>query len=33
MDTNYSNTLSEDEFVNGCLSDPFLSKLLNPMSN
>jgi hypothetical protein len=30
MDRNYTNTLDEHEFVDGCLSDPFLLKLLNP---
>ena len=30
MDTDYTNTLSESEFVDGCLSDPILMKFLNP---
>lgn len=30
MDTNYTNTIDSHEFVEGCLSDPFLMKLLNP---
>ena len=30
MDTNYSNTLDEKEFVDGCLNDPILLKFLNP---
>lgn len=29
MDTNYTNTLDEREFVEGCLGDPFLMKLLS----
>lgn len=29
MDTDFTNTLSEDEFVNGCLGDPILKKTLN----
>ncbi len=32
MDTDYTNTLSEEEFVKGCLEDPFLNRLLNPFS-
>ena len=28
MDTNYSNSLDEKEFVNGCLNDPVLMKFL-----
>ncbi len=30
MDKNYSNTLDEQEFVEGCLGDPVLLQLLNP---
>ena len=30
MDRDYSNTLSESEFIEGCLSDPVLMRLLNP---
>ena len=30
MDTDYTNTLNEIEFVEGCLSDPVLMKFLNP---
>mgnify|MGYP002784902986 CR=1 FL=1 len=30
MDKNYSNTIDENEFVEGCLGDPILLKLLNP---
>lgn len=30
MDTNYSNTLDEKEFIEGCLTDPVLMKFLNP---
>lgn len=28
MDTNYSNSLDRNEFVEGCLSDPVLLKFL-----
>ncbi len=31
MDRDYTNTLSEEEFVTGCLQDQALMKLLNPM--
>lgn len=31
MDTNYSNTLDEKEFVEGCITDPVLMKFLNSM--
>ena len=30
MDRDYSNTLSESEFIEGCLGDPVLMRLLNP---
>ncbi len=30
MDRDFTNTLSEDEFVNGCLQDHVLMKFLNP---
>jgi hypothetical protein len=30
MDTNYTSTLDEKEFVEGCLNDPVLLRLLNP---
>jgi Ca2+-binding EF-hand superfamily protein len=28
MDKNYSNTLDEQEFIEGCFSDPILMRLL-----
>jgi hypothetical protein len=30
MDRDFTNTLNESEFVEGCLSDPVLLRLLNP---
>jgi len=30
MDSNYTNTLDEREFIDGCLGDPYLLKFLNP---
>lgn len=30
MDRDYTNTLNEEEFVNGCLQDHVLMKFLNP---
>lgn len=30
MDRNYTSTLDEQEFIEGCLSDPVLMRLLNP---